>query len=335
AVIRAVSEAAVKAAEESGPRLTASAKTAAKRTVKHSQREFARLKLDLRIKREPDFDKLVTSATKDVVDRFKGTVESQVEKLEKLLDEGYSMRHETLAKEVARQLEGVSASRAEFLARDAVLSINSKITTARMKAAGIEEFVWTTSQDERVRESHKELEGKTFRYDDPPVVDGETALPGEPWNCRCTAYPALPELDDIEPVEPPAPNEGTLDGGTEVAFTSHPNEQRHETTVMVDAAALERAWQLDDGYYIPPGGGGAGIDGRREAFEEFLKKEKPVQASRVNYDPKTGRAAFTDGRHRFSVLRDKGIDRVAITIPKNSVRKLPESFGAKPLRKRR
>ena len=198
AAIRAVSEAAVKAAEESGPRLTTAAKTAAKRTVKHSQREFARLKLDLRIKREPDFDKLVTSATKDVVDRFKGTVESQVEKLEKLLDEGYSMRHETLAKEIARQLEDVSVSRAESLARTAVLNINSKITTARMEAAGVEEFVWTTSQDERVRESHAELEGQTFRYDDPPVVDGEEALPGSQWNCRCTAFPVLPELDDTD-----------------------------------------------------------------------------------------------------------------------------------------
>lgn len=196
AAIRDATRAAMKAAEESGPQLKAATATAAKRTVKHSQNEFVRLKLDLRIKREPDFDKLIATATKDVAARFKGTVESQIEKLEAILDDGFSMRHETLAKEIARQLDDVSESRAEFLARDAVLSINSKITTARMKSAGIARFAWTTSGDERVRDSHADLDGQIFSYDDPPVVDGEPALPGEPPLCRCTAFPELPELDE-------------------------------------------------------------------------------------------------------------------------------------------
>ena len=113
-----------------------------------------------------------------------------------------------------------------------------------------------------------------------------------------------------------------------VRFVPHPKEARHETTVMVDVKALDGAWVKDGGYYIPPGGGGGEIGGRRHHFAAFLQKGEPIQASKVTVDPETGIAAFTDGRHRFSVLRDMGVERVAITIPKDDLRKLPKEWNA-------
>jgi SPP1 gp7 family putative phage head morphogenesis protein len=62
----------------------------------------------------------------------------------------------------------------------------------------VTEFVWTTAGDERTRESHRAIDGQTFSWDDPPVVDNEEAIPGEPPNCRCVAFPVLPELDGAE-----------------------------------------------------------------------------------------------------------------------------------------
>lgn len=84
----------------------------------------------------------------------------------------------------------VTRSRAALLARDQTLTLNSQITRVRQQNAGIVEYIWTTSGDERVRDEHDEREGKRFRWDTPP----EDGHPGEPIQCRCTPYPVLPEL---------------------------------------------------------------------------------------------------------------------------------------------
>lgn len=93
----------------------------------------------------------------------------------------------------------VTQSRAELIARDQVLKLNAEVTQKRHEAAGIVEFVWSTSRDERVRPDHKVLEGKRYRYDDPPVVDrrrGTRGLPGIHFQCRCVAIPVIPGFDD-------------------------------------------------------------------------------------------------------------------------------------------
>jgi SPP1 gp7 family putative phage head morphogenesis protein len=83
----------------------------------------------------------------------------------------------------------VSESRAELIARDQTLKLNGAITQARQEDAGVEEYEWSTSGDERVRETHQANEGKRFRWDSPP----ETGHPGEDYQCRCVAIAVLPE----------------------------------------------------------------------------------------------------------------------------------------------
>lgn len=104
-------------------------------------------------------------------------------------------------------------------------------------------------------------------------------------------------------------------------FVPHPKATRKDVTVMMDSADLDRLWQRDKGYYIPRGGGGAEIGGRRAGFERFLEKGEPIQASRVAVG-EDGRLSFIDGRHRFSVLRDQGVEQVAVTIDKPSLKRL-------------
>jgi SPP1 gp7 family putative phage head morphogenesis protein len=69
--------------------------------------------------------------------------------------------------------------------------MNSAFNQERQQQVGIERFEWSTSQDERVRESHAELDGKTFSWNDLPVVDDEEASPGTPICCRCVAIPVV------------------------------------------------------------------------------------------------------------------------------------------------
>lgn len=103
------------------------------------------------------------------------------------------IRAEALAEALVERL-GVAQSRAELIARDQILKANAQLSYERMQRVGITSYVWSTSKDSRVREGHRALEGQTFRFDDPPVVDpesGRRASPGEDFQCRCVARPVL------------------------------------------------------------------------------------------------------------------------------------------------
>ena len=74
-------------------------------------------------------------------------------------------------------------NRSKLIARDQTSKINGDLNQARQTKLGIEEYIWRTSGDERVREDHRENNGKVFRWDDPPP----TGHPGEDIQCRCVA----------------------------------------------------------------------------------------------------------------------------------------------------
>lgn len=88
----------------------------------------------------------------------------------------------------------VSKSKAEFLARQETSLLLSKFHESRYRQIGLDEYRWSTSNDERVRHDHELLDGKVFRWDDPPVVDratGRKGHPGEDFGCRCVAIPLV------------------------------------------------------------------------------------------------------------------------------------------------
>jgi SPP1 gp7 family putative phage head morphogenesis protein len=89
---------------------------------------------------------------------------------------------------------GVSRSKAKLLARDQVGKFNGELTRVRQGRLGIKSFIWRTSQDERVRDSHKAKEGNSYDWDSPP---NDTGIPGADYQCRCTAEPVI-DLDDLE-----------------------------------------------------------------------------------------------------------------------------------------
>lgn len=90
----------------------------------------------------------------------------------------------------------VSESRANLIARDQVSKLNGQLTEARQTAIGVKGYTWRTSNDERVRETHQELEGTAQSWDDPPEIndEGDVGHPGEDFQCRCRAEPDLGPL---------------------------------------------------------------------------------------------------------------------------------------------
>ena len=87
-----------------------------------------------------------------------------------------------------RKINGDNAKRAKLIARDQSSKLNSALSQQRQQNLGIEEYIWRTSGDERVREDHKRNNGKIFRWDSPPKKTGH---PGQDIQCRCVAQAIL------------------------------------------------------------------------------------------------------------------------------------------------
>jgi hypothetical protein len=117
---------------------------------------------------------------------------------------------------------------------------------------------------------------------------------------------------------------GTTADGRTIRFERHEAAGRGERVIMVDPHKLDAAWVGDDNR-IPPGGEGAA--GRRAGVERFLESGEPMQAPRVRIGA-DGKPYFIDGRNRFAVLRDLGIDQIALTIPTAQQDRFVASFGA-------
>lgn len=96
-------------------------------------------------------------------------------------------RFESLAEYISQRFQ-VAENSATRIARDQVGKLNGQLTGLRQTNLGVTEYIWETSKDERVRDSHREKQGKTFRWNDPP---SDTGHPGEDINCRCWASPVF------------------------------------------------------------------------------------------------------------------------------------------------
>ncbi|MEX3859648.1 phage minor head protein [Paraburkholderia sp. BR10923] len=104
-----------------------------------------------------------------------------------LLGVQQGQRYEALAGSIEERY-GVTQNRAKLIARDQTAKTNAAITQVRQQDLGITHYRWSTSLDERVRQSHADNEGQVFAWDDPPA---ETGHPGHDVNCRCVAIPLL------------------------------------------------------------------------------------------------------------------------------------------------
>lgn len=103
-----------------------------------------------------------------------------------------SSRSSEIAAEIMRSGE-VAESRATLIARTETARAASVLTQARAQHIGSEGYIWRTANDSDVRHSHKEMNGKFVRWDNPPTLsDGTTTHAGQIYNCRCYPEPVLP-----------------------------------------------------------------------------------------------------------------------------------------------
>jgi SPP1 gp7 family putative phage head morphogenesis protein len=102
--------------------------------------------------------------------------------------------------QVTQDSYDVSANKAKFLARQETSLLMSKFKQVRYADSGVHEYRWgcvAGTKNHPVRPWHKALEGKVFRWDNPPIISEpgrpvRHGNPGEDYGpCRCFARPIV------------------------------------------------------------------------------------------------------------------------------------------------
>lgn len=142
-----------------------------------------------------DLEKKYTDNLKPHIKKFAAdTIRELRESVEANSLEGYRFDH--LVERFQTRYE-VSRSKAEFLASNETSRYVSQHRESMLSEAGVDEYIWMTAGDSRVREDHRKLNGRRFKFSEPPIVDeatGERANPGMFYRCRCLASPILPKF---------------------------------------------------------------------------------------------------------------------------------------------
>ena len=153
---------------------------------------------------------VISQAVKNTTSYIQNLNKETVQKINQEVNKGVieGIRWETVAKNIINNVD-ISKRRASFIARNTVMETLGNLNKERQVSSGVELYRWQTSNDERVRDTHVDLDGKVFSWSGTVEVDGKTyneavdisfsssgTIPGEPWNCRCVAIPFYPELDE-------------------------------------------------------------------------------------------------------------------------------------------
>lgn len=85
---------------------------------------------------------------------------------------------------------------ARLVARDQTRKAYNNINAARLQDLGAESFIWVHHASKHPRQRHIDLDGKEFRFDDPPFIGkmygvDVHGIPGQLPNCRCTQKPVF------------------------------------------------------------------------------------------------------------------------------------------------
>ncbi|WP_281759279.1 phage head morphogenesis protein, partial [Alicyclobacillus hesperidum] len=107
------------------------------------------------------------------------------------------MRPEAVAAELQKMYPHLSDVKANLIARTEAAKTATALTQARCEEMGVKWYVWRTSEDSRVRESHRYMDRVLVSWDDPPSPEqlaGESHIYGHYhagciFNCRCYAAP--------------------------------------------------------------------------------------------------------------------------------------------------
>lgn len=141
------------------------------------------------IVQDEGLEDILVATTRENVSLIKSIPDEYFKKIETIVFTGTTQGSNagSMIKQI-RDLGHSTTKRAKLIARDQSSKLNSALSQQRQQNLGVEEYIWVTADDGRVRESHADNDGKRFRWDDPPKKTGH---PGNDIQCRCVARPII------------------------------------------------------------------------------------------------------------------------------------------------
>lgn len=148
------------------------------------------------------FSNLLNKWVNDNVDLISTIPQNTLGNMKEIVYKGYTEgRTTTDMVKAIQQVYGTSKAHARLIARDQCAKLNGEIQRQQQLDAGIDEYIWDDSGDERVRDCHAALSGHTFSWYNPPemwyetktgrVYTGRYCHPGQDYQCRCIARPVF------------------------------------------------------------------------------------------------------------------------------------------------
>lgn len=133
--------------------------------------------------------RLITS----LPERIASTVSKHVQTLQM-----QGLRSEEIVKHIRQYMPKAKHYQVERLARTEVAKADTAITRARAQNIGLNWYQWVTSEDARVRPSHRKMDLALINWNDAPspeLLVGEASEghyhAGNVYNCRCVALPLI------------------------------------------------------------------------------------------------------------------------------------------------
>lgn len=147
------------------------------------------------LRREP-VNRLMRQALSDNVDLIRTIPRRSHDSLKKRLIEEFETRpfdRGRVSTLINREF-GSQGFNLRRITRDQTSKLIGNLSKIRQTQIGVERYKWSTSQDERVRDTHVSNDGKIFQWDRPPRSTGH---PGQDIMCRCVALPVIDGLPEI------------------------------------------------------------------------------------------------------------------------------------------
>lgn len=182
-------------------------------TIKFSEKQFEKIiekgiHVNVPITAEW-WEKMKTSWMEDNYTLITSNAKNYISQINSIVEQGVvnGLGVDKVTQQIFEKTESLTKKHCKLLARDQMGKLNGQITQAQMTEVGLDLYVWDTSMDDRVRESHALMQGLLCRWDDASVCsydNGKTWVPrpsgavdlhpGQDIQCRCSALTFYPEL---------------------------------------------------------------------------------------------------------------------------------------------
>ena len=139
---------------------------------------------------------------RDIVQQNSSLISSIPRKLtpgmSKLALEGYrsGKRAAEIAEEMKAKLPAECRNRARLIARTETAKASTALVQSRAESLGLKFYIWRTSEDERVRDSHKAMDGVVCLWSSPPSPE---AIAGEENEPAAITIPAIFSTAAVSP----------------------------------------------------------------------------------------------------------------------------------------